>query len=301
MTVRVPRSKAFYTFSPHLTPCAHAQQNEKIIFETYDCYEGQIRKPEDLHGELDMDRIDPATGPVYIEGVKRGDILKVAIDDIVLDSQAVVVCSPEAGALNNFFRESEAVILPIQKNKIIYKDRIHLPIDPMVGVIGVAPAGEDIATETPDDHGSNMDCTALRKGSVIYFTAGIDGALLGCGDVHAVMGDGEVLTTAAEADAEVHLRASIAKMQGLPTPFMEDEKMVATVCSAVDLNEAAEAAIHRMTAFLTEFAGMTINDAGMLMSLAGDLKFCQVVNPKRTVRFEFPKQVLADYGYIFNN
>ena len=52
-----------------------------------------------------------------------------------------------------------------------------------------------------------------------------------------------------------------------------------------------------MSRFLTEFAGLSINDAGMLMSLAGELKFCQVVDPEKTVRFEFPLAVLDQYGF----
>ena len=56
-------------------------------------------------------------------------------------------------------------------------------------------------------------------------------------------------------------------------------------------------AIHRMLEFLTRVAGLPPNDAAMLMSLTGDLKFCQVVDPLMTVRFEFPKSVLKDYGF----
>ena len=50
MTVRIPRSKVFYAFSDQLTPVAHVQQNEAIIFDTYDCFEGQVRKPEGMLG-----------------------------------------------------------------------------------------------------------------------------------------------------------------------------------------------------------------------------------------------------------
>jgi amidase len=52
-----------------------------------------------------------------------------------------------------------------------------------------------------------------------------------------------------------------------------------------------------MAQFLTEIARLPLNDAGMLMSLVGQLKFCQVVDPLKTVRFEFPKSALAAYGF----
>ena len=48
---------------------------------------------------------------------------------------------------------------------------------------------------------------------------------------------------------------------------------------------------------LGDYTGIPLNDAGMLMSLVGELKFCQVVDPLKTVRFEFPKWVLKEYGF----
>jgi amidase len=49
--------------------------------------------------------------------------------------------------------------------------------------------------------------------------------------------------------------------------------------------------------FLTKVAGLEEGDAGRLMTLVGELKFCQVVNPDITVRFEFPKSVLKELGF----
>ena len=86
-------------------------------------------------------------------------------------------------------------------------------------------------------------------------------------------------------------------LKGLPTPFVESPELVATIYSAPTTDEAANGAVHRMAQFLTEFVKLPLNDAGMLMSLVGQLKFCQVVDPLKTVRFEFPKWVLAEYGF----
>jgi amidase len=299
MTVKVTRDQIFYAFGPDLTPAAQAEQGEDILLETYDCFEGQVRKPADMLAELDWTHVNPASGPVFIQGVKPGDILQVEIKDIQVDEQAVVVCMPGAGAIGDLIQQTEAVILPIQDGVVTYKDRVRLPIDPMIGVIGIAPARESIANGQPDYHGGNMDCTAVRKGAKLYFTVEMEGALLGCGDLHAVMGDGEIIVTGAETNGLVTLNASVVDLPGLPTPFLEDEHMLATIYSAKTIDEATDGAIRRMTVFLTQFAGLPLNDAGMLMSLAGEVKFCQVVDPKMTVRFEFPKKVLAEYGYTF--
>jgi len=111
------------------------------------------------------------------------------------------------------------------------------------------------------------------------------------------MGDGEIVVCGAEISGELHFRAQVVDLKSLPTPFVETPDVVATIYSASTADEAASGAIHRMAQFLTDFAKIPLNDAGMLMSLVGQLKFCQVVDPLKTVRFEFPKWVLAEYGF----
>jgi amidase len=168
----------------------------------------------------------------------------------------------------------------------------------MIGVIGVAPENGSVANGTPGPHGGNMDCTLVTAGNRVYFTVGVDGALFGAGDFHAAMGDGEIVVCGAETPGELRFKAEVVgELKGLPTPFVETVDKVATIFSAPTIDEASSGAIHRMAEFLTGFAGLPLNDAGMLMSAVGELKFCQVVDPLKTVRFEFPKTVMAAYGY----
>jgi amidase len=137
----------------------------------------------------------------------------------------------------------------------------------------------------------------MCEGNSAYFTVGVEGALFGAGDFHAAMGDGEIVVCGAEISGELHFKAQVVDLKGLPTPFVETPEVVATIYSAPTIDEASSGAIHRMAQFLTDFAKIPLNDAGMLMSLVGQLKFCQVVDPLKTVRFEFPKWVLAEYGF----
>ena len=167
----------------------------------------------------------------------------------------------------------------------------------MIGVIGVAPASGSVPNGTPGPHGGNMDCTLISQGNSVYFTVGVEGALFGAGDFHAAMGDGEIVVCGAETAGELRFTAEVVPLKGLPTPFVETPELVATIHSAATTDEAASGATHRMADFLTQFAKIPLNDAGMLMSLVGQLKFCQVVDPLKTVRFEFPKSVLAEYGF----
>lgn len=60
---------------------------------------------------------------------------------------------------------------------------------------------------------------------------------------------------------------------------------------------ATSQATHAMANFLANLVGIPLNEAGMLMSLVGQLKFCQVVEHQHTVHFESSKFVLSKYGF----
>jgi amidase len=209
-----------------------------------------------------------------------------------------MVTIPGEGALGDVITQMETAILNIEGEHVVFKDKIRIPVKPMIGVIGVAPESGSVPNGTPGAHGGNLDCKLMCAGNSAYFTVGVEGALFGAGDFHAVMGDGEIVVCGAEIPGELHFNAQVVdSLKGLPTPFVETPDLVATIYSAPTTDEAADGATHRMAQFLTDFVKIPLNDAGMLMSLVGQLKFCQVVDPLKTVRFEFPKWVLAEYGF----
>ncbi|MGB9673063.1 MAG: acetamidase/formamidase family protein [Anaerolineales bacterium] len=298
MSIKIERKKVFFAFAPDLMPVARVKQGEEVLLETHDCFEGQIQTTNDLVDKLDWDHVNPATGPVYIEGAQPGDVLRVELLEVKVAQQSSMVTIPGEGALGDMITQMETAILRSDDGHVIFKDKIRIPKQPMIGVIGVAPAAGKVPNGTPGPHGGNLDCTLMRQGSIAYFTVGVEGALFGAGDFHAVMGDGEIVVCGAETPGELRFRAKVApELKGLPTPFVETDKVVSTIYSAATIDEAANGAIHRMAKFLTEFAKIPLNDAGMLMSIVGELKFCQVVDPQKTVRFEFPKWVLKEYGF----
>jgi amidase len=297
MARTIPREHVFFAFDPELTPIAEVEQGEEVILQTHDCFEGQIQTTADLCDALDWNHVNPATGPVYIKGAKPGDVLRVDLLEINLGDQSSMVTIPGEGALGDVITEMETAILKLEGGQIIFKDKIRVPQKPMIGVIGVAPATGKVPNGTPGAHGGNMDCTLVAEGNSVYFTVGVDGALFGAGDMHAAMGDGEIVVCGAETPGELRFKAEVVDLPGLPTPFIETKDMVSTIYSAKTIDEASQGAIHNMADFLTGFVRLPLNDAGMLMSLVGQLKFCQVVDPLKTVRFEFPKTVLEDYGF----
>jgi amidase len=294
---KLTRDTVFYAFSRDLEPALEIDPGEKVQMETHDCFCGQVQTEADTVEDLDWGRVNPATGPVYIRGALPGDILAVDIEDVRVADQGAMAAVPGEGALGDIITETETRIFRMEGGQAIFNDKVRLPVKPMIGVIGVAPKGEPVPNGTPDAHGGNMDCTLIGAGCTVYLPINTEGALLGMGDMHSVMGDGEIVVCGLEVPGEVVFSTRVLREAKLPTPFLGTTDLVATVSSALTADEAADGAIHGMAQFLTETVGMGVNEAGMIMSLAGELKFCQVVDPMKTVRFEFPKSVLSAYGF----
>ncbi len=297
MSIRITRDKYFYKFAPDLTPVTCLKPGQEIVFETHDCFQGQIRTESDLIANLDWNHTNPATGPVYIEGAHPGAVLRLNILDIEVEQHSVMVTIPGEGAVGDRITDMETTIVRREQSELIFKEKIRLPLAPMIGVIGVAPSEGSIGNGVPGLHGGNMDCTLIGKGTRLYLTVQVEGALLGLGDLHAGMGDGEIVAVGAETAGVVRIKPEIVDLPGLPTPFLETAEAVVTIYSDPDLNKAADGAVHNMLDFLTKIALLSINYARMLMSAAGALKVCQIVDPAKTARFEFPKAILAQLGY----
>lgn len=295
----IKRNHVVYAMSPDNAPAAKVSSGDTILFETMDCFGGQIVRPEDRMGALDWSRINPATGPVYVEGAEPGDTLKVEILRIDLDKQAATVEAPGEGITGLGASEESTKILPVGGGKVVFNEQITLEECAMIGVIGTAPAEGAIATGTPDLHGGNMDCKRIGAGATLYLPVNVPGALLAMGDLHAVMGDGEVCVCGAEIAGEVTVRVSVVKGANLPLPFLVTKEHAMAIYSAEGLDAAAQGATLRMRSFLIEQAKMLPHEAGMLLSLAGDLRICQAVDPNKTCRMELPLSLLDKLGYTF--
>lgn len=278
-------------------PAAVCDSGEIIVFETRDCYDDGVVSEERPLGDKECPLENPATGPLYVRGALPGDVLKVEILDIVPRSWGVMRCSPVAGVFRQDFHTRTAKIFTLKEGETKFDEKLTLKLDTMIGVIGTAPAGEGITTDTPDSHGGNMDCRKIVKGSVLYLPVNTEGALLSMGDLHGLMGDGEVMICGLETGGEVTVRVSVVKDCRLPTPFLYCRGDVMTIQSAKTLDEAGDMAAKAMKNFVKETTGKDDFGAGMLMSLLSNMVVCQVVDPLKTVRVEFPLDVLETYGY----
>lgn len=240
-------------------------------------------------------------------GAEPGDVLKVEIMEIRLREYGIMRTSATAGAFHHLYEDKSARRFTFQKNEetgregFWFDDKLWLDCDAMIGVIGTAPAGEGVLTITPGSHGGNMDCARITAGSTLYLPVNVPGALLSIGDLHARMGDGEMLICGLETAGTVMVRVSVLHGESYgklfqALPLLRTETEVMTIQSAPSLEEASLLAARTMERFLASSAGLDDVKAGMAMSLLGNLVICQIVNPLLTVRCTLPLKALEIYG-----
>ena len=291
-----------YGFSFDMEEKYRVSPGEEFVVETNDCFYQQIQSEDELIENLDHGAFNPATGPIYVEGAEAGDVLKVKIKKIEVDSKGCSLTIPDAGFLPDRVTKALTKIIEIEDGFANFSDEIKLPIRPMIGVIGIATRNEDglIATDTPYRHGGNMDTTDITAGTNLYLPVAAPGAMLALGDLHAVMGDGEVCVTGLEIPGRVTLEVEIIKNKEISWPILETKDSIQVIASDSDLERASKFALEEMIRILEKAYDLSFEEAYILASLGVDMKISQLVNPKKTARAAISKDIL-DSKLLFEN
>ena len=290
--MKLAGDKVIFSFSKDHEPVLRVAPGTTLEVETQDCFSNQLRNPEDTMGQLDWDRLNPATGPIYVEGAEPGDTLKVTIHSIKLNEKGTVCCLENEGTIGHMIEGSHIRVVKIDGDTAKYLDRFDIPIKKMIGVIGVAPKGDAINTGTPGHHGGNMDTILITEGATLYFPVAHPGALFAMGDVHAAMGDGEIGVSGLEIPADVTVTLDVIKGKAPEYPVLENKDSFAILASKPTVDEAISAATELMFKFLEPRMDIKKPEIVMFMSLVGNVEISQVVDPEKTVRFVFPKKYM---------
>lgn len=331
---RISKTQTVYAMDAANAPVLTVPSGSRIVFETCDCFEDQISDAAQEFGGVDWSRVNPATGPVFVQQAEVGDVLVVEIETITLAKRAVMVTMPKLGVMGAHLSAPIIRVIEVGDTEAVLPGNIRVPLNPMIGVIGTAPAGAGISCGTPGAHGGNMDCKIIAPGTTLYLPVNVPGALLAMGDLHAAMGDGEVSVCGMEIAGEVCVRVSVLKGRALPTPMAQTADAIYTIASALLLDDAANLAACNMVQFIHEatkavVAGamaqgadmtaasastgspvspvstvttasatlpLSLDDAVNLLSVAGNLQICQVVDPLKTCRYQLPKTIAAQLG-----
>ncbi len=280
-----------YAFKHDAKPVCTIEPGSEIVVETYDCYVNVLttagKKPP-----VKFERINPATGPIGVNGAEPGDTLKVTIRSIDLDPEGTMNIHANSGMLRSFVREPEVKKLKIEAGVAHLSEKYQVPVKPMIGVIGVSPAAGEISTVDPGHHGGNLDCKEITTGAIVYLPVFVTGANLALGDLHALMGDGEVAGCGVEIGGRVTLKVELIKGVHVGYPVVEDRDCFYLLASAKTIGEASDLATSEMFRFLCErMPEADINDVMCLVGMCGDIRISQLVNPLMTAKFAVPKAV----------
>lgn len=289
----IPADHVIYEFTPDLEAHWTVPDGAQVEIHCIDGLNGKIQTDDDLLGPVKVGDVNAATGPIAIEGAEVGDTLAFTIDDIeVASDQGCTLVLPDFGLHQNRVTEPKTRISRIEGQTLTALGRFEIPIRPMLGTIGVAPAEGTWDTITPHDHGGNLDTTDVRAGVRLLLPVRQPGAMIAMGDAKAKMGDGEICSTGCEVPVVVRGRFDVLKGRTIPRPMIETETEWLTVGSAEEYLDACRLATGDLIALLEEAHGLSWEDAYILASIASDLRVSQVVDPLLTVRCAIAKRFL---------
>ena len=292
------------SFSPKLT----VAPGESVLFETVDASGGQLGPNSTLANlqALDFGRINPVTGPVFVDGAAPGDVLCVTVEAFGPSGWGWTANIPGFGLLADQFPDPALHVWSYDTASMApaaYGQMARVPLKPFCGTIGVAPAAPGLHSIVPPRRvGGNMDIRDIAAGAKLYLPVEVVGALFSVGDTHAAQGDGEVGGTAIESPMTVALRFDLLKstplafprltLAGPVTRHMDTAGYEVTTGIGPDLMGCARDAVRGMIDLLGARFGMAAVDAYMLCSVCADLRISGIVDaPNWVVSLYLPRVV----------
>lgn len=298
-----------------LTPAQHVAPGATILFACQDSSAGQLG-PQSTVADvtaLDFGKINPVSGPIYVDGAEPGDVLKITLEGFAPretggSAWGWTANIPGFGLLADQFTDPALTIWKYDAASMapaLWGDMGRVPLKPFAGTIGVALAEPGLHSIVPPRRtGGNLDIRDLSTGTELYLPVEVAGALFSVGDTHAAQGDGEVCGTAIESPMDVILTLDLVKNANLRMPRFVTPGPVTHHLDAMgydvttgvgpDLMTGARDAVSGMIDLLTARHGMSAVEAYMLVSTCGDLRISEIVDmPNWVVSFYFPRVVLA--------
>lgn len=243
--------------------------------------------------------VNGATGPIEVRGASKGDMLKVEILGMELDTLGFTALWPGIGMFPDWVRQKEfgqiTRVMEVKDGFVHWSDKLKLPVRPMIGVAGVAPVHGAVLTVDNGAHGGNLDVQEITSGNTVMFRVNHDGAHLFLGDCHAIQGDGEANGMGAtEIAATLTVRVSLEKAPArLGHPRIETPTHICTLGCARPLEDAMRIAFQEMIYWLEDEYGIPATEGYMLLGQVAEARCTQVVNPKYTYICKVDKGILA--------
>jgi acetamidase/formamidase len=303
---RIGEQDVVWAWDVDVEPAAWVDPGDTVIVQTQDPSGGQITitSSADDVARLDLRRVNAISRPIAIRGAEPGDAVAVEILGITCCDWGWTASIPGFGLLADQFPEPRLIVSSIHTDSrgafIEGFPHVRLPVRPMIGTLGLVPAGaHGESLIPPHDHGGNMDVPDLTTGSRLLLPVGVPGGLLSLGDVHACQGHGEVCGTAVETSAEVTVRVDLLKSARLGRPRLvaardREQAPPGWIFFGIDtdLMSAARAAVLDAIDWLATERNLAPWEAYLLCSVVGDLVITEIVDrPRWVVNLHVPETI----------
>ena len=303
----VPRTHEFEPtafqlyFSSKVEPPLHIHPGDTV--RTWSVDAGGV----DRNGTRRSQGGNPQTGPFYVEGAMPGDTLVVRLTRVRLNrgwaqsGSRVVGRALEPGTLvkwdDNFSSrwtlDTARGVATLEKPTAPL-GKLTIPLQPMLGCIGVAPQGESsVRTTDSGSFGGNMDYNQLREGTTVYLPVYHPGALLFVGDGHAAQGDGELTGDALETSMDIEFTVDLIRDRSFGHPLAENSEFLISIGIAGSIDQALQQATSGMMRWLERDYKLAGSDAAMVLGFALKYDVVDLVGTQVSVAAKVPKSALA--------
>jgi acetamidase/formamidase len=299
-------------------PVARIRPGTVLEVFTEDCFAGRVRSTGDLVSEVcEFPFLNPQTGPFYVEGAEPGDTLAVHFVSIEpARDWGASSTVPLFGALTS--THATATLQPPLPERVWIWDldrqrrtcrftagdsdlSVELPMDPMHGTVGVAPANLEVRSAlVPDAHGGNMDTPEMRAGVTCYLGVNVEGALFSLGDGHARQGEGETCGVAVETAMNSVVIVDLIKGTPTPWPRLESDEHLMSTGSARPLEDAFRIAQLDLVQWVAAGSGLSELDAYQLLSQAVESPLANVCDVNYTSVAKVRKTWLPPMGPAYD-
>jgi amidase len=252
---------------------------------------------------------DSNIGPFYVEGALPGDTLVVHLLGLRTNRATArqgFRLNPNAattpylvGAQYDNSVDGQWTILPdkgiaVPTHPSAHMKNYSVPLKPMLGCISVAPAGDtQFRGGDLGPYGGNMDYNDNAEGTTLYFPVFHPGALLGMGDGHAAMGDGEVVGSGLETSMDVDFSVEVIPASATAQVRAETKDYLIAFGVAGSVPDSIQIATSELAKWIK--ATYKLSDSEVAILFASTLKYdiTELVDSRFNVAAKVPKSVLA--------
>jgi len=303
------REQYVYTFGG-AAPALRVKPGEALRLWSDDAFGGALQSVDDLSAaKVDLRFVNPQTGPFYVEGAQPGDTLALHLVDVEPAREwGASAAIPFFGGMTSTDR-TVSLQAALPDTTWIYEldrarrtvafaarhsdHRIELPLEPMLGTVGVAPAGNEVRSSlVPERFGGNMDTPQMRAGATVFLGVNVEGALFSIGDGHYRQGEGEACGTAVEGAMTTTLIVELVKGAAPAWPRIEDDTHWMAIGSSRPMEDSWRIANAEMVHWIGQLYGLHPIDAYQLVSQVAQVPVANVVDANYSVVVKVAKALL---------